>query len=212
MLYSPQLAVYADSEILYDPEGEEQDEAQKAERKEFLMRYKDVLNEGENDEIKDEPLFRKVKEYKVKDFNVGDSTSDDDKDSQSSVKKMRKAVTEHQQTSELRVHLQKILGDLIKKDHSAIQTLQNHAKTISGIIGAEFQFFQDKRPLAEKLEEEKMFYDDNILKYYDVRFVQIEKTPLGKQITEQIRNLEERERGLKTSILDMKAEHKMREQ
>lgn len=104
-----------------------------------------------------------------------------------------------------------LVGDLIKQDHSAIETLRNHAKTIGGVVGAEYQFFEDRRPTEEKLKEDNFFYEKNFQKLYDLRFKDIEKTPLGKQITQQILRLEERERNLKTSILDLKAEHRQRE-
>ena len=105
-----------------------------------------------------------------------------------------------------------LVGELMREDHSAIDTLRNHAKTIGGVVGSEFKFFEDRRPLQEKLDEEKMFQDESLLKYYDLRFQQIEKTPLGKQILEQIRRLEEKEKNLKTSISDIRAENRMREQ
>lgn len=63
-----------------------------------------------------------------------------------------------------------LVGDLIADDTSTIETLRNHAKTLGGIVGAEYKFLEDKRPLEEKLEEEKLFHDQNYMKLYDLRF------------------------------------------
>ena len=83
------------------------------------------------------------------DFDPNESSDDemDKKDGgEGSAQEVLKKVKEHLRKNALRGELQIILGDLIKEDVSAIETLRNHAKTIGGIIGSEYQFFEDKRP------------------------------------------------------------------
>lgn len=64
-------------------------------------------DDNELEDVKIDP-YKKPNDFKVENFNPADSTSDDEEDSQSSVKKMRAEVRDHQNENELRVVLQSI--------------------------------------------------------------------------------------------------------
>ena len=58
---------------------------------------------------------------------------------------MEAKVSDHNDHSQLRETLQLILGELMARDASAIDTLRNHAKTLGGVLGAEYAYFEQQK-------------------------------------------------------------------
>jgi hypothetical protein len=95
---------------------------------------------------------------------------------------------------QIKSELQDILARMMREDVSSLELLRNNAKTIGGIVGAEYDFFD------QKMYEGEYFIDKNLLEYQDLQFSQIEKSSLGKQIKAQVSKLEGRARGLQGAI------------
>ena len=88
------MSSYADNDLVRDP-NYENDKEQDKDHKEFMALYKDILSSEEIETVQDVRPLSDKQTKKVQDFDPADSTSDDDKDSQSSVKKLRKRVRDH---------------------------------------------------------------------------------------------------------------------
>lgn len=86
------------------------------------------------------------------------SEKSQDTGSHASIASVENKVSEHSDNSQLRETLQKILGELMATDASAIDTLRNHAKTLGGVLGAEYAYFEQQKIKKQKLEEE-FFHD-----------------------------------------------------
>lgn len=87
------------------------------------------------------------------------------------------------------------VGNLIREDVSAIEMLQDNAKTIGTVLGAEEVFFSKKKgkgKLIENEDDEELFYDEKTLLIQDLSFGEIEKTKLGRALKRTLEKLETR--------------------
>ena len=116
-------------------------------------------------------------------------------------------ITNHLDEIDIRNELQDILGKLMGKDISSIEMLQNNAKTIGSVLGAEENFFAKKG--QDMLTEN--FYDKKTLEIQDLTFKEIEKTKLGRALTYTIEKLESKIVNLQYNITNMKENEKMKE-
>ena len=95
---------------------------------------------------------------------------------------------------QIKDELQDIMAKMMREDVSSIEMLRNNAQTIGGVLGAEYDFFDNKK------YEQEYFLEKSLLEYQDITFAQIERTGLGKSIKSQVNKLEYRAKGLQGAI------------
>ena len=103
--------------------------------------------------------------------------------------------------------LQDILASMVMSDEkNTLDQIKNYAQTFGGLVGAEYAFFEDK-----ELNNGNYFVESKELALQDLTFQKIDKTPLGKQIKQQIQRLEYRVKGYQTNLVDIKNQWKSKE-
>ena len=97
------------------------------------------------------------------------------------------------------------MAEMMTKDVSTIDKLRHHAKTIGGVLGAETEFFENKK------FDNEYFIEKPLLEYQDITFEKIEKTSLGKSLKNNINKLEARAKGLQSQMTDFRMQAKSKE-
>lgn len=151
-------------------------------------------------------------------FSAGDDSDDFFKSSSSSISlgsEIGKKVSSFKTDKKLREELQEILGEMIGQEHSVIELLRNHAKTISGVLGAEYAYM-DKRKTPETVAKEDAMFFDNFhtqtgMHLQDLKMKHIERTPLGRQIKHQIERLEGLNDSMENQLVEVRHQVKQRE-
>ena len=106
-------------------------------------------------------------------------------------KDLNEFMARHFTQEDIRVQLLEILGSMMRTDISSLDHIRSNAKTLGGMLGAQEQFMDDQKHLGAEF-----WVDRNVLDIQDLTYQQIERTPLGRAMKNQLQKLEDKTQAL----------------